>query len=306
MIIKTMDSKQDEILELSSLLKEDLTPNQRFHIERELKTMKNGVHGEEDSAYYIDFYFGESKNWAVIHDLRIEYEDQVAQIDHILINRMFDMYILESKNYSYKITITPEGEFQAYSGKQYYGVPSPIEQNKRHIRLLERFLKAREILPKRMGISIVPRLKSLILISPKSIISRPPEKRFDTGMVIKADTLRTKIDNEVEKISPIASVISISKVSSSATIEEVARRLVRYHRPHRMDFRARFGVPAENPSGCENAPVHKNGERLSKDVSKYFCSKCKKNIPERVAKFCFHNKSKFGGRAYCFDCQKGF
>ena len=42
-----MDSKKEEIEELSLLLKEDITANQRFLIERELKAMKNGVHGED-------------------------------------------------------------------------------------------------------------------------------------------------------------------------------------------------------------------------------------------------------------------
>ncbi|NTV47823.1 MAG: NERD domain-containing protein, partial [Chlorobiales bacterium] len=42
-----------------------------------------------------------SKNWAVIHDLRLEHENQVAQIDHLMINRSFDFYVLESKNYAY-------------------------------------------------------------------------------------------------------------------------------------------------------------------------------------------------------------
>ena len=306
MIIKTMDSKQDEIKELSSLLNEKITPNQRFQIERELRAIREGVLGEEDAAYYIDFYFGESKNWAVIHGLRIEYENQVAQIDHILMNRMFDIYVLESKNYSYKITFTPEGESKVHSGRQYYGVPSPIEQNKRHIHLLERFLKAKEILPKRMGISISPRFKSLILISPKSIIARPPEKKFDTSMVIKADTLRTKIDDEVEKIGSAATLASISKLSSSSTLEKVARRLVRYHRPHKIDWKGRFGLPAESPSGYRNVPVQKNGGLGIKDSSKYFCFKCKKEISEKVAKFCFQNRPKFGGKAYCFDCQKSF
>lgn len=306
MIIKTMDSKQDEIKELSSLLNEKFTPNQRFQIERELRAIRKGVLGEEDAAYYIDFYFGESKNWAVIHDLRIESGDQVAQIDHILMNRMFDIYVLESKNYSYKITFTPEGESKVYSGTQYYGVPSPIEQNKRHLHLLERFLKAKEILPKRMGMPISPRLKSLILISPKSIISRPPQKEFDTTMVIKADTLRTKIDDEVEKRGPAATFASISKVSSSSTLEEVARRLVRYHRPHKIDWRRRFSLPAESPSGYRNVSVQKKGGQGIKDSSKYFCFKCKKDISEKVAKFCFQNRPIFGGKAYCFDCQKSF
>ena len=119
MIIKRIDSKQREIAELEKLLKVKITPYQRFLIERELKAMRSGVYGERDSAYYIDFYFGNSRNWAVIHDLRLEHKEQVAQIDHLLINRSFDIYVLESKNYSYKLKISPEGEFHAYYGKEY-------------------------------------------------------------------------------------------------------------------------------------------------------------------------------------------
>jgi hypothetical protein len=87
MIIKRMDSRQGEIADLTALQKGKLTPNQRFLIERELRAIKGGVSGERDSAYYIDLYFGDSKNWAVIHDLRLEYKSKVAQIDHLLINR---------------------------------------------------------------------------------------------------------------------------------------------------------------------------------------------------------------------------
>jgi hypothetical protein len=133
MIIKRMDSKREEIRELKILLKGKLSSYQRFLIERELKAIRGGVSGERDSAYYIDFYFGDSRNWAVIDDLRLEHKGKVAQIDHLLINRFFDIYVLESKNYSYKLEITPEGEFQAYYSKEYIGIPSPIEQNKRHL-----------------------------------------------------------------------------------------------------------------------------------------------------------------------------
>jgi len=184
MIIKKMDSKQEEIAELTALLKGKLIPYQRFLIERELKAIRSGASGERDSAYYIDFYFGDSRNWAVIHDLRLEHKGKVAQIDHLLINRFFDMYVFESKNYSYKLKITPRGEFETYYGKEYIGIPSPIEQNKRHIHLLNLFLKDHDILPKRIGILIRPKFKSLILVSPKSIIVRPPEKKYDTGEVL--------------------------------------------------------------------------------------------------------------------------
>jgi hypothetical protein len=91
-----MDSKQDEIAELTALLKDRLIPYQRYLIERALKAIRSGVSGEKDSAYNIDFYFGDSRNWAVIHDLRLEHKGQVGQIDHLLINRFFDMYVLET------------------------------------------------------------------------------------------------------------------------------------------------------------------------------------------------------------------
>jgi hypothetical protein len=185
MIIKKMDSKEEEIAELTALLKGKLTSYQRFSMERELRAIRAGVSGEKDSAYYIGFYFGRSKNWAVIHDLRLEHKGQVAQIDHLLINRFFDMYVLELKSYAWKLKITPEGEFQTYYDKEYIGIPSPVEQNKRHIYLLDLFLRDHDILPKRVGVPIRPKFYSLILVSPKSVISRPPEKRFDTNSVIK-------------------------------------------------------------------------------------------------------------------------
>jgi hypothetical protein len=243
MIIKRMDSKLEDIRELEILLRGKLSYHQRFLIERELKAIKSGVSGERDSAYYVDFYFGDSRNWAVIHDLRLEHKGKVAQIDHLLINRFFDIYVLESKSYSDKLRITPEGEFQAYYGKGWIGIPSPIEQNKRHIHLLNLFLKQHDILPKRVGITIRPRFKNLILVSQKSVIRRPPKKKFDTGSVIKADTLRTKIDREVDKgMNPLSDLATLSKICSSSTLMKTARTLAGFHKPKKIDFKARFGL----------------------------------------------------------------
>jgi hypothetical protein len=299
MVIKKMDSKEQEIGELETLLKSKLNLYQQFQIERELKAMKSGIQGEHDSAYYIDFYFGNSKNWAVIHDLRLEHRGQVAQIDHLLMNRLFDIYVLESKNYSYKLKINPDREFEIYYGKRYIGIPSPIEQNKRHQHLLESFLRSYDILPERLGFSIRPRIKNFVLVSPKCTIMRPPEKRFDTSCVIKADTLRTKIDQEVEKTNPLTDIITISKLCSSSTLQRVAKRLASFHSPLRIDFISKFGLSAQSFSKGQN-------ERTAKEIEprKYFCSGCNKVISERVANYCLQNRGKFGGKAYCFKCQR--
>jgi ribosomal protein L37AE/L43A len=293
-----MDSKQEEIGELEIFLKSKLTPPQRYLIKRKLKAMRSGIYGEKDAAYYIDFYFGNSKNWAVIHDLRLEHKGQVAQIDHLLINRFLDMYVLESKNYSSKLKISPEGEFQVYNGKEYIGIPSPIEQNKRHIHLLDLFLKSNNILPKRMRISIRPRFKNIILVSPKPIITRPPEEKFDTSSVIKADTLRTKIDRDLGKGNPLADLATISKICSSSTLKETAKKLAAFHKPLKVDFSSKFGLPDENFSNRRDERVSKE-----KELKKYFCSDCNKAISERVAKFCSQNRARFGGKTYCVECQ---
>jgi hypothetical protein len=269
MLIKRMDSKEQEIAQLETLLKAKLKPYHRFQIERELKTMRSGVQGEEDPAYYIDFYFANSKNWAVIHDLRLELRGQVAQIDHLLINRFFDIYVLESKNYSYKLKINPDGEFEVYYDKQYIGIPSPIEQNKRHIHLLNLFVESYAILPKRIGISIRPRLKNFVLVSPKCTIVRPPEKRFDTSCVIKADTLRTKIDLEVEKWNPLTDFASISKMCTSSTLQRTARRLVSFHRPQKIDFKSKFGLSALSLSKPQNEGNAKERESNKKGQGGY-------------------------------------
>jgi hypothetical protein len=320
MIIKTRDSKSQDIAELQNLLDENLTSNQRFLIERELKSIKAGAHGEDDAAYYIDFYFSHSKNWAVIHDLRIEHNGQVAQIDHLLFNRMFEFYVLESKTYAYGVKINEIGEFEALYQNKYFGIPSPIEQNKRHITLLEKFIKDREILPKRLGIRIQPTFKSFILVAPKSIIRRPENKRFDTSSVIKADTLKTIIDKELDVIKPTDFAL-IAKIVSGDTVKETAELLASYHSPAQINFKAKFGIEEVVPeiessvgeevavqseskteeslsSGDSSSQVQKSWSR-----SKFFCAKCKTSISDKVAKFCFNNKSKFGGKAYCFDCQ---
>ena len=80
MIFKERDNNDSDLNQLSLLLSQDIDEKKKFLIEREIDSIKKGNSGEDDSAYYINFYYGNSKNWAVIHDLRIEHEGNVAQI----------------------------------------------------------------------------------------------------------------------------------------------------------------------------------------------------------------------------------
>jgi hypothetical protein len=301
MIVKKRDSKEADINELTSLLSLPLPDHKRFLIERDLRFMKSGEQGEQDSAYYIDFYHASSPNWVVIHDLRLEYLDMVAQIDHLLINRFFEIYVLETKNYSYGIKITDTGEFLVDNGGKYLSIESPIEQNKRHQAVLEQVIKKYDIMPKRLGITIRPNFRCYVLVSPRSRVVRPDKERFDTRMLIKADTLRTIIDESVNEMSNIAVMTAASKMSSFDAVKKAATRVAALHRPIKIDYRKRFGI-------YDAAPAQKSESReATKSTSKrFYCFNCKKTITAKVAKFCWDNPKRFGGKAYCFDCQNGF
>ncbi len=89
--------------------------------------------------------------------------------------------------------------------------------------------------------------------------------------------------------------------SASAAIREVAQRLAAIHRPIKIDYRKRFGIDDSAPS--QPTTVQALNVRIPKG---FYCSKCKKRITEKVAKFCWDNKQRVRGKAYCFDCQKAF
>lgn len=300
MIIKKRDSKPADIDELTALLSSPLPANKKFLIERELRFMKSGNQGETDAAYFIDFHFGALKNWAVIHDLRLEHQGRVAQIDHVLINRFLEVYALESKNFSYGVKITDTGEFLVYYNNKYFSIESPIEQNKRHLIVLKDIFKKYDIMPKRLGITMIPTFRSYILVSTKSRVMRPPKEHFDTSMVIKMDTLRTQIDKEFDNMGALSVLATASKMVSRETLTEMAERLSSVHRPVQINYRKRFGLEDIKP------PQEDARQHTAQTAEQFYCFKCKKTITEKVAKFCWDNKQRFHGKAYCFDCQKAF
>jgi len=120
-------------------------------------------------------------------------------------------------------------------------------------------------------------------------------------MVIKADTLRTQIDKEFDNMGAISALATASKMVSRETIKEIAERLAAVHKPITINYRKRFGVEDISPSS--NSVAAPADMQQSK---RCYCAKCNKTITEKVAKFCWDNKKRFHGKAYCFDCQKAF
>jgi hypothetical protein len=262
----------------------------------------------------------------IIHDLRVEHAGLVAQIDHLLINRFLDVWVCESKHFAEGVTINEHGEFTAFFGNKPYGVPSPIEQNNRHVLILQRLFDAGLIrLPTRLGFTIKPNLKSLVLVSKGARIGRPKAKVDGIDAVIKNDQLFKTIDKAVDE----SNLLLVAKLIGRDTLLGIAREIVALHRPAEFDWAAKFGIsakqsPTPNPGSApatvtpvppsprvvSNAPVPSApmasvaSENSSKTKQKLVCQSCGEQVPYNVAKFCWFNKPKFGGNIYCMNCQK--
>lgn len=303
MILKNKDERTDDILELNRLLTLNISNKQRFLIDRELKCLMSGNSGESSSAYYLDFRFKQTKNWVLIHDLRIEHRGLVAQIDHLLINRFLEIYVLESKNYFYGIKITEDGEFLAYNGKAFQGIESPIEQNKRHIELLQKTIEDRKLAPSRLGITLPVSFSNYVLVAPNTRIDRPVKKTFDTSMIVKADAFVTLIEKEVDSRSVISVFASATRMVGTDTLEDFSNKIIRLHRPGKFDYAAKFGIDEKATQVIQVNAAQQIPSDLAK-ISGKVCDSCSAEVDEKVAYFCRINKARFNGKILCRSCQQ--
>lgn len=88
MVFKQRDSADQRVRDLEHAIMSSTHADEQQRLERNLAMALAGLQGEQEAVYHIDFRLKDSKNWAVIHDLRIEHNGRVAQIDHVLVDRI--------------------------------------------------------------------------------------------------------------------------------------------------------------------------------------------------------------------------
>lgn len=295
MLIKSTDSKTEFLAKLEQLKQyQTLTDTQYKTIEKEIRMLRAGEKGEAESAYLIDFSFKDSKNYMVIHDLRLEINGRVAQIDHLLIDRTLQVFALETKYFHAGIKINENGEFLRWNDfkKTYEGMASPIEQNERHITVLKDTFRAMDM-PTRLGLRLMPTFVPYVLVSPSARIDRP--KMFDTSHVIKADTLKNTLMQKADKLSALNTLGAVARIISSETLEDVARKLCALHKPINIDYAAKLGISEQSevvatPSVTETdiPTCHKCGSaNIGVQYGKYSyyfkCLDCDGNTPIKIA-----------------------
>ena len=316
-VSKSADDKRKRLNLLEDLQKSTRLGNgQKKWLREELVRTRKGIQGESESAYYLDQYFKHGENHVLLHDLRLVLDADVAQIDHLVFNRLGHIYMIETKNYAGSVSINDFGEFTVdYDGDR-FGVPSPIEQSRRHEGVLRRMLERLDIKP-RIGGGF--EFHHVVLFHPKAIIHRPAAKTFDSSNVIKADQFPSWHDRFVQKeVGAATLLLGAANLRSLETIREWGEKLKRQHRPFDPLALPEFMRPGEETPRAAPVAARLNGA-ATKEVTKVvmtsaapagakrlICLQCNAKITFAEGKFCWNNVARFNGGQYCREHQAMF
>jgi hypothetical protein len=311
MLFKDIDSKKEEINQLKNLLSLSKNPKQQALIKADLTRIVNGYKAEKENAYYLNFGFKESPRNIILHDIRIEHEGKVAQIDHIIINR-FGIEVLESKSFTGILTIKGDGSLNVAYENEIQTFPNPIEQNNRHTQILSNFLKAKIELPTNHKLFGIP-ISSTVLINPKTTISDDTlPKGFD-----RADSFTTHWDESVNKMGTIEVFKTLGGIMTMERVKEIANFLVKNHKPKSYDFSKKYPLVKKETPAKPNTQIQPMKMSIKKsvlenpsliknqDANTPLCSKCKSpNIEIVYGKYGYYFKCLFcnGNTAIKLTC----
>ena len=249
MIIKEIDPKDDAIQKLESLLEYDISKLQRKNIQTEISRLKKGITGEKQAAYHINQIFTKS---FVAHDLRLDVDGEIAQIDHIAINKFGFVVLFETKNFSTDVKIDNDGvfHFYDYKRKDFRPFPSPIEQSKRHEKVIRKAFKKINFIP--------VEIEHLVVFDHKAKITKP-KQGFDN--VCYPDMIEKAHDKLADNMGALNTVIGLGnlakrviKTDSLSPKDALSKLVEEFHKPSEIDYRAKFQIETKQDTIVDNLP----------------------------------------------------
>lgn len=268
-------------------------------IEKEIRFIRAGDTAEAETAYELDFMRGTSKNQMIIHGLRLEHEGRVAQIDHLMITRLLDVYVLESKSFTGGLSVNEQGEFCTFYNNRPISVPSPIAQNQKHIDVLKAVYASDAVAaPIRLGVRIPLNCKSVISVRKNARITRPDGDIKGLYGLIKSDQFPHFFEKDIDDNT---SVFQAAKIVSRETILELAQSLAAQHKPIQFNWAGKFGITEAAP---KVATPSKASTPAKPKAGPNVCAVCDEPLHWTVVKWCRRNSKKYEGMLLCREHQK--
>lgn len=281
------------------------------------KFAKAGKEAEEQMSFYLRRAFADDKNIYVFNDLRLEHEDDAAQIDHLIFHQ-YGVVIIESKSVTNRVEINEYQEWIRWFNNTKQGMPSPILQARRQGDFLKKYLErhAEMLLGKFFGLQThfgSMSIDILVAISDSGIINRP--KKMSLDEVCKAEQICDRVRsllNEQQKESSVFNLNCTGRSFNKDEVDKIVKFLLKEHkflpRKNETEF---ISKPNSKPSLPEKRVIiQTQAESLSKPKlilskpsnviaplsSEYSCRQCSKtNL--------FVASGKYGYYFKCLECE---
>ena len=200
-------------------------------IDRDIMLLKYGLDGENNVSYELQNSF---IPMLCLHDIRLQSEDYIAQLDFVLITYKF-IYVLETKKLNGDIEINSDGDFirtiKSNAGKaiKKEGIYSPITQNQRHVKVLK------DILIREKIIKAIPINSAVIIANPKTIMKKTKCSKVIQNLIYKYDQLTTLLNTELSSVKNDPEM-------REKLMYEIADYLVKNNRPIKFDNKAKYSL----------------------------------------------------------------
>ncbi|MEN8616316.1 nuclease-related domain-containing protein [Shewanella baltica] len=196
-----------------------------------------GQKQEQDVAFYLRRAFKDHPEVLVINDFRFTFNDETAQIDHLIIYT-YGFVLIESKSIKGHVEVNQQGEWTRSHGSKWFGMPSPIKQVELQQALLKEMLKQHrsEILGKLLGIrqqSFGMRCwDHVCAVSSDAVINRDTMPTAISELLVKTEFLVDKLKKIMNLKSKFLRLINVSDTRPDFNQEElnsIAKFLIDRH-----------------------------------------------------------------------------
>lgn len=232
--VKDFSKENKQLNDLEELCEKLSNSDKKELIEKDIMLLKQGLAGENNVYFELKNSF---MPMLCLHDIRIEHEDYVAQLDFVVITNKY-MAILETKKLNGNITINSDGDFirtiRTKRGRVYKeGIYSPVSQNKRHVNIVK------DLLSKKLKINHLPIISLVVIANPKSIIDKDKCPKDIKNSIYKYDQVAQQLEKHLKDKSNEYNL-------QEKYMNQIANLLVETNTPISFDNIAKYGITEDD------------------------------------------------------------
>ncbi|MCL1146532.1 NERD domain-containing protein [Shewanella marinintestina] len=195
-----------------------------------------GQQQEQNVAFFLRRAYKDHPQVLVINDFKFRFNDEVAQIDHLIVYS-YGFILIESKSIRGQIKVNQQQEWTRSVGAKWQGMPSPIKQVELQQDLLHGVLdhNRADILDKMFGIKQAFGGRCwdhLCAVSSDAIIDRDSMPQTVSDKLIKSEFLVEKLDKIMNlrgKYLRLAYITDTRPFFNQEELESIGSFLIKQH-----------------------------------------------------------------------------